>query len=160
RGFIREIGEVVTASGTELRVRAPKACAELEPGGSVSVAGVCLSALECADGAFRIELSSETARRSTLGELRPGAHVNVETPIRVGDAMEGHLVQGHVDAVGKVLRIDEEEMGQRVWLRPPVRFLESLVPKGSVTVDGVSLTVADVQRDRFAVALVPVTIAS
>lgn len=160
RGFINEIGEVTHASAAELCVRAPKACAGLEPGGSVSVAGVCVSAVEIDGEVFRAELSTETARRSTLAELRPGAAVNVELPVRVGDALEGHLVQGHVDATAKVLRVDEEASGRRVWLRPPTRFLESLVPKGSVTVDGVSLTVADVQRDRFAIALVPVTIAS
>jgi riboflavin synthase alpha subunit len=159
RGFIREIGTVVSAGGGELRVRAPKASAELEPGGSVSVAGVCVSAVELDGECFRVALSSETARRSTLAELAVGAAVNVETPVRIGEAIEGHLVQGHVDAVAKVLRVDEEESGRRLWLRPPARFLESLVAKGSVTVDGVSLTVADVQRDRFAVALVPVTIA-
>jgi len=160
RGFISEIGEVTGADAGELRVRAPKACAGLEPGGSVSVAGVCVSAVEVDGEVFRAQLSTETARRSTLTELVPGAAVNVELPVRVGDALEGHLVQGHVDATAKVLRIDEEASGRRVWLRPPARFLESLVPKGSVTVDGVSLTVADVQRDRFAVALVPVTIES
>lgn len=160
RGFISEIGQVIGASAGGLRVRAPKACAGLEVGGSVSVAGVCISAVEIDGEVFRAELSSETQRRSTLAELAPGAAVNVELPIRVGDAIEGHLVQGHVDATAKVLRVDEEPSGRRVWLRPPTRFLESLVPKGSVTVDGVSLTVADVQRDRFAVALVPVTIAS
>jgi 3,4-dihydroxy 2-butanone 4-phosphate synthase/3,4-dihydroxy 2-butanone 4-phosphate synthase/GTP cyclohydrolase II len=78
----------------------------------------------------------------------------------VGDALEGHLVQGHVDAVAKVVRIDEELLGRRVWLRPPARFLEAVLAKGSVGVDGVSLTVADVQRDRFSIALVPVTLAA
>ena len=160
RGFISEVGRVVASGAGGLRVRAPKACQELVPGGSVSVAGVCVSAVELDGEVFRAELSSETLRRSTLAELGLGADVNVETPVRVGDAIEGHLVQGHVDATAKVLRVEEEASGRRVWLRPPARFLESLVPKGSVTVDGVSLTVADVQRDRFAVALVPVTIAS
>src|SRR6267142_1710081 len=155
RGFIAEVGRVIAASAGELRVRAPKACAGLEPGGSVSVAGVCVSAVDLDGDVFRAVLSTETVRRSTLAELAPGAAVNVELPVRVGDAIEGHLVQGHVDATAKVLRIEEEPSGRRVWLRPPTRFLESLVTKGSVTVDGVSLTVADAQRDRFAVALVP-----
>ena len=159
RGFIREVGQVVASGAGGLSVRAPKACAELEPGGSVSVAGVCVSAIALEGDTFGVELSSETVRRSTLAELGVGALVNVETPVRIGEAIEGHLVQGHVDAIAKVLRVDEEASGRRLWLRPPARFLESLVPKGSVTVDGVSLTVADVQRDRFAVALVPVTIA-
>ncbi len=160
RGFISEVGRVIESSARELRVRAPKACAGLEAGGSVSVSGVCVSAVGHDTEVFRAVLSTETVRRSTLAGLAPGAAVNVELPLRVGDAIEGHLVQGHVDAIAKVLRVDEEPSGRRMWLRPPARFLESLVPKGSVTVDGVSLTVADAQRDRFAVALVPVTIAS
>src|SRR5262249_10999517 len=125
RGFIPEVGWVVGSGADGLRVRAPKACQELVPGGSVSVAGVCVSAVELDGGVFRAELSSETLRRSTLAELQPGAAVNVETPLRVGDAIEGHLVQGHVDAIAKVLRVEEEASGRRVWLRAPSRFLES-----------------------------------
>jgi riboflavin synthase alpha subunit len=86
------------------------------------VAGVCLSAIEVGGECFRAEVSSETARRSTLAELGSGARVNLELPLRVGDALEGHLVQGHVDAVAKVVRIDAEPLGRRVWLRPPPRF--------------------------------------
>jgi 3,4-dihydroxy 2-butanone 4-phosphate synthase/3,4-dihydroxy 2-butanone 4-phosphate synthase/GTP cyclohydrolase II len=160
RGYIHSIGSVVEVGEQSLAIRAPKACESLEPGGSVSVAGVCLSAVEVGGEVFRAEISSETSRRSTLAELPVGARVNLELPLRVGDALEGHLVQGHVDAVAKVVRIEEEPLGRRVWLRPPARFLDSVVPKGSVTVDGVSLTVAEVQRDRFAIALVPVTLAA
>ena len=158
RGFISEVGTVVSAAPHALELHAPKACAALAPGGSVSVAGVCLSVRDVGSGELRVDLSSETARRSTLSELRPGTAVNVELPLRAGDAIEGHLVQGHVDAVAKVLRIDDEPSGRRVWLRPPVRTLAELVAKGSVALDGVSLTVAEVQRDRFSVALIPLTI--
>jgi 3,4-dihydroxy 2-butanone 4-phosphate synthase/3,4-dihydroxy 2-butanone 4-phosphate synthase/GTP cyclohydrolase II len=160
RGYIGEIGTVVSAGAHEIEVRAPKVCESLAPGGSISVAGVCLSAIEVGGEVFRAEVSSETGRRSTLAELGSGARVNVELPLRVGDALEGHLVQGHVDAVAKVVRIDEEPLGRRVWLRPPPRFLESLVAKGSVAVDGVSLTIAELHRDRFSIALVPVTLAA
>jgi 3,4-dihydroxy 2-butanone 4-phosphate synthase/3,4-dihydroxy 2-butanone 4-phosphate synthase/GTP cyclohydrolase II len=160
RGFITELGEVVRADGRSLSIRAPKACAELSLGGSVAVSGVCVSAVALGDEAFQVELATETVRRSTLGELAAGARVNVELPLRAGDALEGHLVQGHVDAVAKVLRVDEEPQGRRLWLRAPGRALESLVAKGSVAVDGVSLTVAEVHRDRFAVALIPLTIAA
>src|SRR5262249_2569503 len=122
------------------------------------VGGVCLSARAVERGRFTAGISTETARRSTLGELAAGAQVNVELPICAGDAIEGHFVQGHVDAVGKVVRFDEEPSGRRLWIRPPDRLLESLVAKGSVAVDGVSLTVAEVVRDRFSVALVPITL--
>ena len=103
RGFITEIGEVREVDESGLWVLAPKAAAQLEPGGSLDVAGVCLSAEQIADGEIRVALSTETRRRTTLDELRPGARVNVECPLRAGEALEGHLVQGHVDAVGKVL---------------------------------------------------------
>jgi 3,4-dihydroxy 2-butanone 4-phosphate synthase/3,4-dihydroxy 2-butanone 4-phosphate synthase/GTP cyclohydrolase II len=160
RGFIHEIGEVVRVDDRGLEVRSEKTRAGLAPGGSVAVAGVCLSVTELGESAFRVGVSTETRRRSTLGDVAPGTRVNLELPLRVGDALEGHLVQGHVDAVAKVVRVEDEPIGRRVWLRPPSRFLASLVPKGSVALDGVSLTVAEVHRDRFAVALVPVTLAS
>ena len=160
RGFIAEIGTVVAIGERGIEIRAPKLWESLALGGSISVAGVCLSAIDVGDEVFRAEVSSETARRSTLAELAAGARVNLEPPLRVGDALEGHLVQGHVDAVAKVVRIDEEPLGRRVWLRPPPRFLEVVVAKGSVAVDGVSLTIAEVHRDRFSVALVPITLAA
>jgi riboflavin synthase alpha subunit len=158
RGFITEIGEVVSVRTGGIAVAAPKACAALAPGGSVAVAGTCLSAEAVEDGSFRASLSEETRRRATLGSLRVGAQVNVELPLRAGDAIEGHFVQGHVDAIGKVVRVEEHAGGPRVWIRPPERLLEALVAKGSVAVDGVSLTVAEVVRDRFSVALVPATL--
>ena len=158
RGFISEVGRVVAADGGTLCVRAPKACSELEPGGSVSIAGVCVSAAAVGDGELRADVSTETARRSTLGELAAGRAVNVELPLRAGDTIEGHLVQGHVDSVGKVVRVEPEPQGRRVWIKAPARTLEALAAKGSIAVDGVSLTVAELQRDRFAVALIPLTL--
>ena len=130
-----------------------------EPGGSISVNGVCLSATEVGDGWFRADVSAETARRSTLAELAVGGRVNLEPPLAVGDALDGHLVQGHVDAIGRVVRVEasEPDGGRRVWIRPPKRFLDEVVGKGSVAVDGVSLTVAEVLADRFSVALIPIT---
>src|SRR5690606_453721 len=122
--------------------------------------GVCVSARSVGRTQVTVSISTETARRSTLGELVPGTRVNVELPICPGDAIEGHLVQGHVDAVGKVVRVDEEPSGRRVWIRPPERFLEAVVAKGSVAVDGVSLTIAERSRDRFSVALVPTTLSA
>ena len=158
RGFITEIGEIQAGDAGRLALRAPKACARLEPGGSYAVNGVCLSAESVEGDVVTSTLSSETLRRSTLAELAPGARVNLELPLCAGERLESHLVQGHVDAVGKVLRVEPEELGTRVWIRPPARFLEALPPKGSVAVDGVALTVAEVSRDRFAVALIPSTL--
>ncbi len=158
RGFVTEVGRVVEVGASELVIAEPKACERLEPGASIAVAGVCASARSVAGGRFSASISTETARRSTLDELIPGARVNIELPVGAGDKIEGHLVQGHVDGVGKVVRIDEEPSGRRLSIRPPERFFERMVAKGSVAVDGVSLTVAEVSRDRFSVALVPTTL--
>jgi 3,4-dihydroxy 2-butanone 4-phosphate synthase len=159
-GRITEIG-TVTETGSRLVIEAPKTAAGLSPGGSVNVSGTCLSAVQVDGGAgrFAVELSAETRTRSALGGLEPGARVNLELPLRVGDPIDGHLVQGHTDAIGKVTKIDGEHGGLRVWIRPPKRFLDEIVAKGSVAVDGVSLTVAEVLTDRFSVALIPVTLA-
>jgi 3,4-dihydroxy 2-butanone 4-phosphate synthase len=158
-GFVTEIGTVVQA-GPALVIEAAKTAAGLTAGGSVNVSGACVSVVEVDDaaGRFRVRISAETANRSTLGDLAPGAKVNLELPLRVGDALDGHLVQGHTDAIGKVARVDCEHGGSlRVWIRPPKRFLDEIVGKGSVAVDGVSLTVAEVLADRFSVALIPLT---
>ncbi len=142
-----------------LTIDAPKVGGRLRKGGSVCVHGVCLSATEVGDTWFRADVGAETARRSTLSELAPGALVNLEAPLLIGDPVDCHLVQGHVDAVGKVVRVDDDGAGggQRVWVRPPRRFLDEVVGKASVAVDGVSLTVAEVLPDRFSVALIPIT---
>jgi 3,4-dihydroxy 2-butanone 4-phosphate synthase/3,4-dihydroxy 2-butanone 4-phosphate synthase/GTP cyclohydrolase II len=157
-GFIQEIGVLEEQGPAGIAVRAPKTCAGLERGGSVNVAGVCVSAEDVVGGVFRARLSEETRRRSVLGEAPVAGLVNLELPLHAGDALQGHLVQGHVDAVGKVMRVEEEAAGRRLWIRPPERFLGELLAKGSVAVDGVSLTVAEVVRDRFSVALVPSTL--
>jgi riboflavin synthase alpha subunit len=159
-GFIGEIGTVLSVGPGHLEVVAPKAAGTLRAGGSFSIAGVCVSAEDIDGATIRCSLSEETRRRSTLGELGPGTSVNVELPLAAGDALEGHLVQGHVDAVGKVMRVDGEGASRRVWIRPPDRVLEELVAKGSIAVDGVSLTIAEIVRDRFSVALVPSTLAA
>lgn len=157
-GFIGEIGVVVAVGPSHLEIAAPKAASRLRVGGSLGIAGACVSAEEIDGAGIRCSLSEETRRRSTLGELEPGRPVNVELPLAAGDALEGHLVQGHVDAVGKVTRVDGEGAGRRVWIRPPERVRKELVAKGSIAVDGVSLTIAEIVRDRFSVALVPSTL--
>jgi len=160
-GRITEVGTVIE-NGSRLIIDAPKTAAGLSPGGSVNVNGAQLTAVDVDHAAGRLaaEVSAETANRSALADLAAGGRVNLELPLRVGDALDGHLVQGHVDAIGKVARIDVEPGGaRRVWIRTPKRFIDELMAKGSVAVDGVSLTVAEVLTDRFAVALVPVTLA-
>lgn len=157
-GRVVEVG-TVAGTGEQLVIDAPKTASGLAPGASVNVSGVCVSALAVDGARFTVAVSAETARRSTLGELDEGHRVNLELPLRVGDPLDGHLVQGHVDAVGKVMRVGDEAAGsRRMWIRPPRRVLDEIVAKGSVAVDGVSLTVAEVIRDRFSVALIPLTL--
>ena len=161
-GRITEVGTVIE-TGRRLVIEAPKTAAGLSVGGSVNVHGSRLSAVLVDEqtGRFGVEISAETATRSVVADHAVGARVNLELPLRVGDAMDGHLVQGHTDAIGKVAKIDAEHGGsERVWIRPPKRFLDEIVAKGSVAVNGVSLTVAEVLTDRFSVALIPVTLAS
>jgi 3,4-dihydroxy 2-butanone 4-phosphate synthase len=158
-GRITEVGDVIDVAADRITVRAAKAAASLYPGASIAVSGVCLTATAAQADSFEATVSAETRRRSMLGELRAGGVVNLELPLRVGDPLDGHLVQGHVDAVGKVTRIDDDGIGRRLWVRPPARLLEDLVAKGSIALDGVSLTVAEVARDRFSVALIPTTLA-
>jgi len=156
-GRIAEVG-TVTDAGRVLAIEAPKTAGSLSVGGSVNVDGACLSAVEVGESWFRVEVSPETVNRSTLAGLRRGNRVNLELPLRVGDPLDGHLVQGHVDAVGKVTLVSEEAAGgRRVWIRPPRRFLDDIVAKGFIALEGVSVTVAEIVRDRFSVALIPIT---
>jgi 3,4-dihydroxy 2-butanone 4-phosphate synthase/3,4-dihydroxy 2-butanone 4-phosphate synthase/GTP cyclohydrolase II len=157
-GRIIEVGTVADA-GHRLVIEAPKTAGSVSVGGSVNVNGACLSTVEVGESCFAVEVAPETVNRSTLAGLRPGDRVNLELPLRVGDPLDGHLVQGHVEAVGKVTQAEEEAGGtRRVWVRPPRRFLDDVVAKGFIALDGVSVTVAEVVRDRFSVALIPITL--
>jgi 3,4-dihydroxy 2-butanone 4-phosphate synthase len=157
-GRIDEVGEIESVAGERIAVRAPLAAGRLRAGGSLNIAGVCVTAEDVASTVVTAAVSAETQRRTTFDSCRAGQRVNVEPALVAGDPLDGHLVQGHVDAVGKVAGVDEQGRSRRVWIRPPARFLPRLVAKGSVAVDGVSLTVAEVVRDRFCVVLIPATL--
>lgn len=161
-GIVREVGLVVEADevggGRALRVRAPTTAASTRVGDSIAIDGCCLTATEVADGTIRFQAVPETIARSTLGTLERNEQVNVEPAIRAGEELGGHYVQGHVDAVGRILSVEAEGQGFRVVVEVPEAVLRYCVEKGSVTVDGVSLTVAELVDDGFAVALVPHTL--
>jgi riboflavin synthase len=143
--------------GVRLEVETPLA-AELAQGDSIAVNGVCLTAVDPGDGRFKADVMAETLRRSSLGPLSEGDQVNVELPLRAGDRLGGHMVQGHVDGVGTVEDVREEGFARLVRIAAPEDLLRYVVEKGSIAVDGVSLTVAQVDDRGFTVSLIPETL--
>src|SRR5690606_9596009 len=126
-------------------------------GDSICVQGVCLTVVELEDGAFAADVSRETLRLTTLGELREGSPVNLEPALRAGDPLGGHLVSGHVDGVAEVVSVSGDARSMRVVFRVPAHLSRYIARKGSVAIDGVSLTVNDVEGTTFGVNLVPHT---
>jgi riboflavin synthase len=163
-GIVRERGRVVSAerNGTQgalrLRIAAPRTAAETGLGDSISVAGCCLTAVGAENGELVFEAVPESLARTTLGELGEGADVNLEPALRAGEPLGGHYVQGHVDGVGRVRRVEPEGDGRRIALDVPTELLRYCVEKGSLTVDGVSLTIAAIDDDGVEIALVPHTL--
>ena len=145
------------ADGVRLAVQT-RLSAELAEGDSVAVNGVCLTATAIADGQFAADVMHETLRRSSLAEVRAGAQVNLELPLRAADRLGGHFVQGHVDGVGTVRDVREDGFARVVTVAAPPEVLRYVVEKGSIAVDGVSLTVAGLGDDWFSVSLIPETL--
>ncbi len=162
-GIVRELGRVVSIDGgphgVRLELEAPQAAAAAGLGDSVAVNGCCLTVVGSDGGRLAFDAVPETLRRTTLGALRPGDPVNIEPALRVGDPLGGHFVQGHVDGVGRVQSSEAEGEGLRVVVAAAPEILRYCVEKGSITVEGVSLTVAELTDDAFALALVPHTLA-
>jgi riboflavin synthase len=143
--------------GVRLEVQTPLA-AELSHGDSIAVNGVCLTAVEPSADSFRADVMQETLRRSSLGPLGEGDEVNVELALRAGDRLGGHMVQGHVDGTGQVESVTDEGFARLVRVHAPAEVLRYVVEKGSIAVDGVSLTVAAVDDSGFTVSLIPETL--
>jgi riboflavin synthase len=160
-GIVRELGRVESIerndAGARLRIGAELAEA-VATGDSVSVEGACLTAATVGGGAFEADVMNQTLALTTLGDRRPGDGVNLEPPVRAGDPLGGHLVQGHVDCVGQVTASEEDGFARRVRIAVPAEERRFLVEHGSVTVDGVSLTVAALTEDGFEVSLIPETL--
>jgi riboflavin synthase len=161
-GIVRELGAVERVEprgeGLRLLVRAPEAAATARVGDSVAVNGVCLTATEVDDGMIAFEAVPETIRRTSLERLVAGGVVNVEPALRAGEPLGGHIVQGHVDGMGQVLRLEPEGEGARLTVEAPAELLRYVVEKGSITVEGVSLTIAALAPGTFEAALVPHTL--
>jgi riboflavin synthase len=158
-GIVRELGTVAAFDGSRLVVAAPETAAGVNVGDSVSVAGVCLTVVEAGEDRLAFDVVPETVARTALGRIEPGDVLNVEPSLRVGDPLGGHVVQGHVDAVGRVRSAEREGDSRRVWFDAPEDVVRYCIEKGSIAVDGVSLTVASLDGDGFEVALIPHTLA-
>ena len=161
-GLVAELGTVAEVDagpgGTRLAVEAGALAAELAEGDSVAVNGVCLTATSIRGAAFSADVMAETLSRSSLGPLVAGDRVNLELPLRATDRLGGHVVQGHVDGVGEVRSIREDGFARVVEVGTDPDLLRYVVEKGSIAVDGISLTVAALGADGFSVSLIPETL--
>jgi riboflavin synthase len=168
-GLIQETGRVVSvrklaaqerdSAQMRITVAAAGIPSELKTGDSVAVSGVCLTAVQILDGQFSADLAAETLQRTSLGHLQPGSLVNLELPTRADDRLGGHVVQGHVDGVGRVLSLARIKGGKdwRLAIEIPEEISRYVVPQGSITVEGISLTVARIDDNRVEVAIIPHT---
>jgi riboflavin synthase len=158
-GIVEELGRVTGREGPRLRVACRVAAEGLHVGSSVAVNGVCLTVVEHGDEGIGFDISEETFERTALGRLQPGDPVNLERPMLLTDRLGGHMVQGHVDGVGTVAAVTPQEGGSTIEIEVPEGLERYLVEKGSITVDGVSLTVTGIEGRTFGVALIPHTLA-
>jgi riboflavin synthase len=160
-GLVQGVGRILalerTEDGARVRIETPLV-AELHAGDSISVNGVCLSAAALENGSFTADAMNETLSRTSLGGLRAGAEVNLELPLRAGDRLGGHVVQGHVDGVGVIDDVIEDGFARRIRIDAPPAVLRYVIEKGSIAVDGVSLTVAGLDDRSFTVSLIPETL--
>jgi riboflavin synthase len=161
-GIVQDVGVLKSLERSRGDLRLLIACARLDlsavrAGDSVCVQGCCLTATEVTGNTFVADVSRETLALTTLGELAPGAPVNLEPALRAGDALGGHLVSGHVDAVARVAAVRSDARSRRLTIAAPARLARYLAVKGSVTVDGVSLTVNSVEKTTFGVNIIPHT---
>lgn len=163
-GIVEEQGKVVTLTrgdghGARLTIQGGPQIADLAVGQSIAVNGVCLTVIQHEATTFTTDLSPETLTRTTLGDLKPPERVNLELPLKVGDYLGGHFVTGHVDGVGWVIRCESAGDSLRMWIGFPPSLARYVAPKGSIAIDGVSLTVVDVSPESFSVCLIPHTLA-
>ncbi|MGX1849914.1 riboflavin synthase [Streptomyces sp. NBC_01456] len=162
-GIVEELGEVVAienlGDSSRFRLRGPLVTEDAKHGDSIAVNGVCLTVVDTADGEFTADVMAETLHRSSLGALAAGSRVNLERPMALGGRLGGHLVQGHVDGTGTLVERIPGEHWEIVKVALPATLSRYVVEKGSITVDGVSLTVVDAADDYFTISLIPTTLA-
>jgi riboflavin synthase len=161
-GIVEELGEIVAldrdGDSARLSVRGPLVVSDAVHGASIAVNGVCLTVTDVKDDAFTVDVMKETLDRSGLAALSPGSPVNLERPVRPADRLGGHIVQGHVDGVGHIVSREPGDRWDVVTIGLPADLARYVVDKGSITVDGISLTVVEARDDAFTVALIPTTL--
>lgn len=161
-GLVETLGIVlrleIEGAGRRLIISAPPLASEMAIGDSLAINGACLTVVERSGDSLHFQAGPETLQKTNLGELKPGDTVNLERPLAVTDRLGGHFVQGHVDGVGRIAERTRQGAWELVWFSCPPELKVQMVPKGSVAVDGISLTIVDVNGDRFSVALIPHTL--
>lgn len=161
-GLIEEVGTVLALSRTidavHCTIGAEHVVDDLAPDASIAVNGVCLTVTHNTPNTFSVTAVLETLRKTTMASLEVGSHVNLERAVRMMDRLGGHLVQGHVDAVGFVDNVVRNATGSEIWIAFPSQFRKWMIPVGSITVEGVSLTLAEIEENRFKVAIIPHTL--
>ncbi|MGI6679420.1 MAG: riboflavin synthase [Dehalobacterium sp.] len=158
-GLVEELGRVIDlkkgSGSARISLAAQKILEGVHIGDSIAVNGVCLTAVEIGEDYFQADVMMETLRKSSLGDLKLGDRVNLERAVRLGDRLGGHLVSGHIDGVGSIGRQEKVDIALFMEILAPTNVLKYMIPKGSVAVDGISLTIVDVLEDRFTVSLIP-----
>ena len=157
-GIVEEVGAIASISHNGMTVRADTVMSDLKMGDSIAVNGACLTAVSIGDSEFSVDLSPETMRRTSLGDLSPGGVVNLERALAASDRMGGHIVQGHVDGTGRVTSTKEDGDSVIYRVRAPARLMPYIVEKGFIAVDGISLTVVKVGTSSFTLAVIPYTL--
>lgn len=161
-GLVERLGEIdaieTADPGVVIRIRSAGYFADSQIGASIAINGCCLTVIERDDDVAAFEAGPETLQRTNLGRLEAGSRVNLERSLKLGDSLGGHLVTGHIDGVGKLHAREDDEDWSTCWFETPDGLSRQMASKGSVAIDGVSLTLVDVEQDRFSVALIPHTL--
>jgi len=155
-GTVRQLLPV--EAGRELVIAAPGLAGETVLGESVAINGTCLTVVQRDAETFRFQVGPETLSRTNLGQMQPGDRVNLERSLRLGDRLGGHMVQGHIDGIGRISQRLADGAWVTLWFRCAAELTAQMVPKGSIAVDGISLTLVEVTREEFSVALIPHTL--
>lgn len=163
-GIIEGLGKIEkfdkntkTRSEARMKINLGKLAQGLRVGDSVAINGVCLTAINIAKGIAEFEMVGETIKKTNLGRLENGDKVNIERSLKVGDRLEGHFVLGHVDGSGTILKINKQPNQIQIWIELPKKLTKYVAEKGSITVDGISLTVVDKIKNKFSVSIIPHT---